>query len=120
VRASIVENNIAETALVWLTALAQSSAIGADGTSPERANHGDAPFLDQVHASAGRLNPGVVADGRIEMTNKLSDVPKVADFYAAKKVNIDALIAHATPSEKINDAFGLTANVQSIRRVIIH
>ena len=119
-----MENNIGKTTLVWLTALAQSSAravaIGADSTSPERANHGDALILDQVHASAGKLNPDVVADGRVGMTNKLSDVPKVADFYAAKKVNIVALIAHATPSEKINDAFALTANVQSIRRVIIH
>ncbi len=123
-RASIGGNNIAETPLVWLTALAHSSAravaIGADGSCPARANHSDALFLDQAHAAAGRLNADVAADGRVEVMNKLTDVPKIAHSYAAKKVKIDALIVHATPLEKINDAFGLTANVQSIRKVIIH
>jgi hypothetical protein len=58
--ASIVVNNIAETTLVWLTApthnCARAVAIGDDGAIPERANHDDALFLDQEHATAGKLN----------------------------------------------------------------
>src|SRR5690242_17160371 len=35
------------------------------------------------------------------------DVPKIVDWYMDKKINIDDLITHVLPVEKINDAFDL-------------
>jgi Zn-dependent alcohol dehydrogenase len=52
--------------------------------------------------------------------NKLTDAPKIVAFHTAKKGTIDDLTPNATLLDKLNDAIGLTANVQSIHRVIIH
>src|SRR5207342_1648722 len=46
-----------------------------------------------------------------------SDVPKIVDWYMEKKINIDALITHVLPIEKINDAFDLMHEGKSIRSV---
>ena len=35
------------------------------------------------------------------------DVPKIVDWYMDKKIDIDSLITHVMPVEKINDAFDL-------------
>ena len=36
-----------------------------------------------------------------------TDVPKIVDWYMDGKINIDDLITHTMPIEKINDAFDL-------------
>jgi hypothetical protein len=36
-----------------------------------------------------------------------TDVPKIVDWYMDGKINIDDLITHTMPLEKINDAFDL-------------
>ena len=48
------------------------------------------------------------------------DVPKIVDWYMDKKINIDDLITHTMPLEKINDAFELMHQGKSIRSVIIY
>jgi Zn-dependent alcohol dehydrogenase len=45
------------------------------------------------------------------------DVPKI-DWYMEGRVNIDDLITHKMPLERINDAFGLMHQGKSIRSVI--
>ncbi len=47
-----------------------------------------------------------------------TDVPKIVDWYMQGKVNIDDLITHVMPHEKINDAFDLMHAGKSIRSVI--
>jgi S-(hydroxymethyl)glutathione dehydrogenase/alcohol dehydrogenase len=47
-----------------------------------------------------------------------SDVPKIVDWYMDGKINIDDLITHTLPLEKINDAFDLMHNGRSIRTVV--
>lgn len=47
-----------------------------------------------------------------------TDVPKIVDWYMQGKVNIDDLITHVMPLEKINDAFDLMHAGKSIRSVI--
>src|SRR5688572_22394894 len=47
-----------------------------------------------------------------------SDVPKIVDWYMDKKINIDDLITHVMPLEKINDAFDLMHEGKSIRSVV--
>ena len=47
-----------------------------------------------------------------------TDVPKIVDWYMEGKINIDDLITHVMPLEKINDAFDLMHQGKSIRSVI--
>jgi S-(hydroxymethyl)glutathione dehydrogenase/alcohol dehydrogenase len=47
-----------------------------------------------------------------------TDVPKMVDWYMDKKINIDDLITHKMPLEKINDAFHLMHEGESIRSVV--
>ncbi len=46
------------------------------------------------------------------------DVPKIVDWYMQGKVNIDDLITHVMPLERINEAFDLMHKGESIRSVI--
>ena len=46
------------------------------------------------------------------------DVPKIVDWYMDKKIDIDSLITHVMPVEKINDAFDLMHRGESIRSVV--
>jgi S-(hydroxymethyl)glutathione dehydrogenase/alcohol dehydrogenase len=47
-----------------------------------------------------------------------TDVPKVVDWYMDHKINVDDLITHTMPLEKINDAFELMHAGKSIRSVV--
>jgi len=49
-----------------------------------------------------------------------SDVPKIVDWYMEGKIDIDSLITHTMPLEKINDAFDLMHRGESIRSVVIY
>ncbi len=48
------------------------------------------------------------------------DVPKIVEWYMDKKINIDDLITHTMPLEKINDAFTLMHDGKSIRSVVLY
>jgi len=47
-----------------------------------------------------------------------SDVPKIVDWYMRGKIEIDPLITHKLPLERINEAFDLMHSGQSIRTVV--
>ena len=47
-----------------------------------------------------------------------TDVPKIVDWYMEGKINIDDLITHVMPLEKINNAFDLMHKGESIRSVV--
>jgi S-(hydroxymethyl)glutathione dehydrogenase/alcohol dehydrogenase len=47
-----------------------------------------------------------------------TDVPKIVDWYMQGKINIDDLITHVMPLEKINTAFDLMHEGKSIRSVV--
>lgn len=48
-----------------------------------------------------------------------TDVPKIVDWYMDGKINIDDLITHTMPLEKINHGFELMHSGESIRSVVI-
>src|SRR5579884_4119531 len=48
------------------------------------------------------------------------DVPKIVDWYMQGKINIDDLITHKLPLERINEAFDLMHQGKSIRTVIVY
>ncbi len=49
-----------------------------------------------------------------------TDVPKIVDWYMDGRINIDDLITHTMPLEKINDAFDLMHEGKSIRSVVLY
>lgn len=49
-----------------------------------------------------------------------TDVPKIVDWYMEGRLNIDDLITHTLPLEKINDGFDLMHRGESIRSVVVY
>ena len=49
-----------------------------------------------------------------------TDVPKIVDWYMDGKINIDDLITHTLPLERINEGFELMKSGQSIRSVVLY
>lgn len=49
-----------------------------------------------------------------------TDVPTIVDWYMEGKINIDDLITHTMPLERINDAFDLMRDGKSIRSVVLY
>ena len=47
-----------------------------------------------------------------------TDVPRIVDWYMDGKIEIDPLITHVLPLERINDAFDLMHSGESIRSVV--
>jgi S-(hydroxymethyl)glutathione dehydrogenase/alcohol dehydrogenase len=49
-----------------------------------------------------------------------TDVPKIVDWYMEKKIDIDSLITHVLPLERINEGFDLMHRGESIRSVVTY
>jgi len=49
-----------------------------------------------------------------------TDVPKIVDWYMDGKINIDDLITHKLPLERINEGFDLMHSGESIRSVVVY
>jgi S-(hydroxymethyl)glutathione dehydrogenase/alcohol dehydrogenase len=49
-----------------------------------------------------------------------SDVPRIVDWYMQRKINIDDLITHTMPLDRINEGFDLMREGKSIRSVVIY
>ena len=49
-----------------------------------------------------------------------TDVPKIVDWYMEGRLDIDSLITHELPLERINDAFDLMHAGESIRSVVVY
>jgi len=49
-----------------------------------------------------------------------TDVPKIVDWYMEGKINIDDLITHVMPLERINEGFELMHSGESIRSVVVY
>ncbi len=84
-----------------------STIIGVAGSGEEIRTR---PF----QLVTGRMWQGTAFGGARGRT----DVPKIVDWYMDGKINIDDLITHTLPLERINDAFDLMHKGQSIRSVI--
>ncbi|HUK06988.1 MAG TPA: S-(hydroxymethyl)glutathione dehydrogenase/class III alcohol dehydrogenase [Stellaceae bacterium] len=81
------------------------------GVAPAGAEIATRPF----QLVTGRIWRGTAFGGAKGRT----DVPKITDWYMSGKLNIDDLITHTMPLEKINDAFHLMHEGKSIRSVIL-
>ncbi len=49
-----------------------------------------------------------------------TQVPSIVDWYMEKKINIDDLITHILPLERINEGFELMTRGESIRSVVVY
>ena len=48
-----------------------------------------------------------------------TDVPRIVDWYMQGRIEIDSLITHTLPLERINEGFDLMARGESIRTVVL-
>jgi S-(hydroxymethyl)glutathione dehydrogenase/alcohol dehydrogenase len=87
----------------------ESTIIGVAGAGQEISTR---PF----QLVTGRVWRGTAFGGAKGRT----DVPKIVDWYMDGKINIDDLITHTMPLDKINDAFDLMHKGESIRSVVIY
>jgi S-(hydroxymethyl)glutathione dehydrogenase/alcohol dehydrogenase len=80
-------------------------------------------------AEAGKeisTRPFQLVTGRVWMGSAFggargrTDVPKIVDWYMDGKLNIDDLITHRLPLERINDGFELMKRGESIRSVVVY
>ena len=86
-----------------------STIIGVAGGGKEIATR---PF----QLITGRVWKGTAFGGARGRT----DVPKIVDWYMQKKINIDDLITHVLPLERINEGFDLMHKGESIRSVVVY
>jgi S-(hydroxymethyl)glutathione dehydrogenase / alcohol dehydrogenase len=49
-----------------------------------------------------------------------TDVPRIVDWYMDRKINIDDLITHVLPLDRINEGFDLMVRGESIRTVVLY
>ena len=84
-----------------------SVIIGVAGAGEEIATR---PF----QLVTGRVWKGTAFGGARGRT----DVPKIVDWYMEGKIEIDEMITHTMPLERINDAFELMHRGESIRSVV--
>jgi S-(hydroxymethyl)glutathione dehydrogenase / alcohol dehydrogenase len=49
-----------------------------------------------------------------------TDVPRIVDWYMDGKINIDDLITHTLPLDRINEGFDLMKRGESIRAVVVY
>jgi S-(hydroxymethyl)glutathione dehydrogenase/alcohol dehydrogenase len=87
----------------------ESVIIGVAGAGQEIATR---PF----QLVTGRVWRGTAFGGARGRT----DVPRIVDWYMEGKIEIDALVTHEIPLEKINDAFDLMHEGRSIRSVVTY
>ncbi len=84
-----------------------STVIGVAGAGQEIATR---PF----QLVTGRVWKGSAFGG----ARGRSDVPRIVDWYMEGKIQVDELITHVMPVERINDAFELMHAGKSIRSVV--
>ena len=82
------------------------------GVAPAGAEIATRPF----QLVTGRVWRGTAFGGARGRT----DVPKIVDWYMDGKIDIDDLITHTMPLDKINDAFDLMHAGKSIRSVVVY
>ncbi|MEQ1753123.1 MAG: S-(hydroxymethyl)glutathione dehydrogenase/class III alcohol dehydrogenase [Micropepsaceae bacterium] len=87
----------------------KSTIIGVAGAGQEISTR---PF----QLVTGRVWQGSAFGGARGRT----DVPKIVDWYMDRKINIDDLITHRLPLERINDGFELMSRGESIRSVVVY
>ena len=87
----------------------KSTIIGVAGAGQEI---GTRPF----QLVTGRVWQGSAFGGARGRT----DVPRIVDWYMDGKINIDDLITHTLPLDRINEGFDLMHEGKSIRTVVVY
>ena len=82
------------------------------GVAPAGAEIATRPF----QLVTGRVWRGTAFGGARGRT----DVPKIVDWYMAGKIQIDPMITHTLPLDRINEAFSLMHAGESIRSVVVY
>ena len=96
--------------LIYRADQRKAQVICGQGVAPAGAEISTRPF----QLVTGRSWRGTAFGGARGRT----DVPKIVDWYMDGKINIDDLITHVMPIDKINEGFDLMHAGKSIRSVV--
>ncbi len=88
--------------------------VGPGVTTLRRGDHVIPLYTPECRLVTGRVWKGTAFGGARGRT----DVPKIVDWYMEGRINIDDLITHVMPLDRINDAFDLMHSGESIRSVV--
>ena len=80
---------------------------------------GVAPHGSEMSTGAGSLFMGRKWSGCYMGGAQVSKLPEIVDWYVEKKIELDSLITHKLPLERINEGFELMKNGEAIRTVIV-
>ena len=80
---------------------------------------GVAPHGAEVSASPGHLMMGRHWTGCYMGGARLDRLPEIVDWYVDGKINLDSLITHRLPLERIGEGFELMKSGAAIRTVIV-
>ena len=93
-----------------------ATAAGARASSSACAEAGKEIATRPFQLVTGRVWNGTAFGGARGRT----DVPKIVDWYMDGKIEIDPMITHTMPLERINEAFDLMHAGESIRSVVVY
>lgn len=80
---------------------------------------GVAPHGSEVTAIPGNLMMGRHWTGCYMGGARLGRLPEIVDWYVEGKIDLDSLVTHRLPLERINEGFALMKSGESIRTVIV-
>ena len=76
--------------------------------------------MPRASSQRNRRNPVSQINPAFGGARGRTDVPKIVDWYMEGKINIDDLITHRLPLERINEGFDLMKKGESIRSVVLY
>ena len=80
---------------------------------------GVAPHGSEINTGAGSLFMGRRWTGCFLGGAEVSQLPEIVDWYMAGKIELDSLITHKLPLERIDEGFELMKRGEAIRSVIV-
>ena len=80
---------------------------------------GVAPHGSEVSASPGHLMMGRHWTGCYMGGARVDRLPQIVDWYVEGKIDLDPLITHRLPLERINEGFDLMKRGESIRTIVV-
>jgi S-(hydroxymethyl)glutathione dehydrogenase / alcohol dehydrogenase len=79
---------------------------------------GVAPHGSEVSAIPGNLMMGRHWTGCYMGGARVDRIPEIVDWYVDRKIDLDSLVTHRMPLERINEGFALMKSGEAIRSVI--
>jgi S-(hydroxymethyl)glutathione dehydrogenase/alcohol dehydrogenase len=80
---------------------------------------GVAPHGSEVTAIPGNLMMGRHWTGCYMGGARVDKLPEIVDWYVEKKIDLDSLVTHRLPLERIGEGFDMMKSGESIRTIVV-